>query len=177
MSGKRILFEALAVSGVILSFTLSTTVRATNASGFSGKTLYSGVFEAIDVNDHWLLPDLVWEQYGARAWVSTQKTEGPSMLYVQSNTWDPGGTTGWHTHPGHSLIIVTAGTITAYDGDDPTCSPHVYTAGMTFVDPGGGHVHELRNEGGTPASTIAVQLMPVGAARRSDADQPAACPL
>ena len=48
-----------------------------------------------------------------------QKTKGASDLYVQSNVWAPGGTTGWHTHPGHSLIIVTAGTVTAYDGDDP----------------------------------------------------------
>ena len=50
-------------------------------------------------------------------------------MYVQSNVWQPGGSTGWHTHPGHSLIIVTAGTVTAYEGDDPDCTPHVYTAG------------------------------------------------
>src|SRR5215211_6166590 len=42
-------------------------------------------------------------------WLSIQKTKGPSDLYVQNNVWAPGGTTGWHTHPGHSLIIVTAG--------------------------------------------------------------------
>jgi hypothetical protein len=56
---------------------------------------------------------------------------------VQNNVWQPGGTTGWHTHPGHSLIIVTAGTVTAYEGNDPDCTPHVYTQGMGFVDPGG----------------------------------------
>jgi hypothetical protein len=58
-----------------------------------------------------------------------------------------GGTTGWHTHPGHSLIIVTAGAVTAYEGNDPSCKPTVYTVGMGFVDPGGGHVHNIRNEG------------------------------
>jgi len=26
---------------------------------------------------------------------------------------------GWHTHPGHSLITLTAGTVTAYGGNDP----------------------------------------------------------
>ena len=78
-------------------------------------------------------------------WHSTQKTKGDSDLYVQSNVWIPGGTSGWHTHPGHSLITVTAGTVTAYEGDDPTCTPKVYTVGMTFVDHGGEHVHVIRN--------------------------------
>ena len=106
-----------------------------------------------------------------------QKTKGPSDLYVQSNVWAPGGTTGWHTHPGHSLIIVTAGTVTAYDGHDPSCTPHVYTAGMGLVDAGGDHVHVIRNEGSVEARTVAVQLIPAGATRRIDADGNAGCPF
>jgi hypothetical protein len=88
------------------------------------------------------------------------KTEGDSDLYVQQNTWDPaacGGcvpTTGWHTHPGPSLVIVTQGTATEYDGDDPTCTPHVYSANGTnaFIDPGDGHVHIIRDESGAVAN-------------------------
>ena len=34
---------------------------------------------------------------------------GRSDLYVQQNTWQPGGSTGWHTHPGPSFVIVTQG--------------------------------------------------------------------
>jgi quercetin dioxygenase-like cupin family protein len=94
---------------------------------------------------------------------------------VQSNVWQPGGSTGWHTHPGHSLIIVTAGTVTAYDGDDPNCQPTEYKAGMGFVDPGGDHIHNLRNEGTVAASTIAVQLIPEKADRRIDAPDPGNC--
>jgi hypothetical protein len=94
---------------------------------------------------------------------------------VQSNTWAPGGTTGWHTHPGHSLIIVTAGAVTAYDGDDRKCRPRVYTSGMGFVDSGGDHVHNLRNEGTVEARTIAVQLIPADAVRRIDAPAPGTC--
>ena len=77
----------------------------------------------------------------------SHKTKGNSDGYFLTNVWQPGGTTGWHTHPGHTLIIVTAGAVTHYDGDDPNCTPHVYTAGMTFVDLGGTHVHIVRNEG------------------------------
>jgi quercetin dioxygenase-like cupin family protein len=66
---------------------------------------------------------------------------------VQSNVWQLGGSTGWHTHPDNSLIVVTAGTVTNYERQDPDCKPHVYTQGMGFVDPGGGHVHTIQNEG------------------------------
>ena len=102
-------------------------------------------------------------------------TKGDSDLYVVSNVIAPGGHTGWHTHPGPSLITVKSGTITAYEGDDPTCSPTVYTAGQGFVDPGDGHVHMLRNEGAVPAETIAVQLVVDGGTRRIDAPAPPAC--
>jgi hypothetical protein len=39
--------------------------------------------------------------------IGFKKTEGPSDLYLQSNTWQHGGSTGWHRHPGHSLIVIT----------------------------------------------------------------------
>jgi hypothetical protein len=110
-------------------------------------------------------------------WLSWQKTKGSSDLYVQDNVWTPGGGTGWHTHPGHSLIIVTAGTVTAYEGDDPECKPSVYTTGMGFVDPGGDHVHIIRNEGAVEAKTIAVQLIPAGQPRRIDVADPGNCPF
>lgn len=153
-------------------------VLATPASGFSGTTLALGRFGGIDVFNHVALPESAQAaKHWGRVWLSMQKTRGLSDLYVQSNVWEPGGTTGWHTHPGHSLIIVTAGTVTAYDGDDPACQPRVYTQGMGFVDRGGDHVHNLRNEGGVEARTIAVQLIPGGATRRIDAPDPGHCPF
>ena len=112
-----------------------------------------------------------------KIWLSWQKTKGPSDVYVQSNVWAPGGSSGWHTHPGHSLITVTAGTVTAYHGDDCRCRPHVYTQGMGFVDAGGDHVHNLRNEGTEEARTITVQLIPADATRRIDAPDPGNCPF
>jgi quercetin dioxygenase-like cupin family protein len=103
------------------------------------------------------------------------ETEGDSELYVVSNVIAPGGHTGWHTHPGPSLITVKSGTITAYEGNDPTCSPTVYTVGQGFVDPGDGHVHLLRNESRVPAETIAVQLVGDGGTRRIDTPAPGNC--
>ena len=75
------------------------------------------------------------------------------------------------------MIIVTMGTVTAYEGDDPDCKPHVYKQGMTFVDPGGDHVHVIRNESDSPAQTIAIQLIPAGTERRIDVASPGNCPF
>jgi quercetin dioxygenase-like cupin family protein len=113
------------------------------------------------------------DQYG---WNLKLKVKGDSDVYIVQNTFPVGAHTGWHTHPGPSLVTVTAGTITAYEADAPNCTPTVYHAGESFTDLGCGDVHLLRNEGPVCAVTIAVQIIPAGQPRRIDADQPANCP-
>ena len=150
----------------------SGKVLATEAGGYKSTSLAMAHFPEIEVSSTFPLDQ---KAGGEPAWQSLQQTKGLSDVYVQNNTWAPGGSTGWHMHPGHSLIIVTAGTVTDYEGHDPECRPHVYTAGMGFVDPGGEHVHNLRNEGDVEARTIAVQLIPADAARRIDVADPGNC--
>ena len=79
------------------------------------------------------------------------------------------------------FVIVTQGSVTAYDGDDPTCTPHVYTANTannSFVDPADGPVHIIRDESGAVAKTVVVQLIPKGATRRIDVTPaPGNCPF
>ena len=160
---------------LVISNRYATPVHATPASGFVGTTLAVGRFGDISVFNSLIPPDFWKSRHHSDIWLSWQKTKGNSDVYVQSNVWQPGGSTGWHTHPGHSLIIVTAGTVTAYEGDDRRCRPTVYTVGMGFVDPGGDHVHNLRNEDTVEARTIAVQLIPADATRRIDAPSPGNC--
>ena len=136
-----------------------------------------GTFGEIDVSDQFVQPKLAQRPAKSDLWVSRQQTKGSSELYVQSNVWQTGGSTGWHTHPGHSLIIVTKGTVTAYEGEDPECKPHLYSAGMGFVDRGGGHVHMIRNESNDEARTVSVQLVPAGQPRRVEARDPGNCPF
>lgn len=150
-------------------------LMATPASGFTSTSLAIGRVGEIDVNNLAITEDPSDANAMRSVWHSLQKTKGLSDLYVQSNVWVPGGTSGWHTHPGHSLITVTAGAVTVYEGNDPACAPKVYTVGMTFVDEGGDHVHVLRNEGTVEARTITVQLIPAGALRRIDAAASPAC--
>jgi quercetin dioxygenase-like cupin family protein len=165
-------FAAAAIAMAAFS---ARPVLATPASGFTGTTLALGRFGDISAFNKLVPPDFWKHRHNQDVWLSWQRTRGTSDVYVQSNVWAPGGTTGWHTHPGHSLIIVTAGAVTAYEGDDPACKPQVYTVGMGFVDPGGGHVHNLRNEGSVEARTMAIQVVPADAVRRVDAPDPGTC--
>ena len=165
---RKLAWLVLFGAAIVVTALYVGKAMATPASGFVGTTLALGRFGEIDTFNQ-LIPS------PGNVWLSMQKTKGLSDVYVQSNVWQPGGSTGWHTHPGHSLIIVTAGTVTAYEGDDPDCTPHVYTTGMGFVDPGGDHVHIVRNEGTVQATAIAVQLIPAAATRRIDAPDPGNC--
>jgi hypothetical protein len=170
----------LSAAMVITAVFYAGKVWATPANpAFKATTIATGTFGEFDVfnqSSHDSLP----AGFDGNVWISLQKTKGSSDLYVQNNAWQPGGSTGWHTHPGHSLIIVTSGTLTEYEDD---CTSHVYTfvqgqPAPTLVDPGHGHVHIIRNEGSVPASTIAVQLVPSDPAkanRRIDAPAPATC--
>jgi len=165
---------AVLFSAVIIVATLyhARKAHATAAQGFASTTIALGRFGEIDVFNKLIPPANKGD-----LWLSFQQTKGSSDLFVQNNIWQPGGSTGWHTHPGHSLITVTAGTVTAYEGNDPDCKPHVYTVGMGFVDPGGDHVHIVRNEGDVVAQTITVQLIPAGLPRRIDVPAPGNCPF
>ena len=98
------------------------------------------------------------------------KTEGFSDVYVVYNKITPGGHTGWHSHPGPSIVSVKSGTATEYHGDDPF-TPHVHLAGTCFVDDGEG-AHIVVNEGTTDLELVAFQILPVGATRKIDEPAP-----
>jgi quercetin dioxygenase-like cupin family protein len=149
---------------------------ATDPRGFSG-AFVKGTFDEFNVRAQYFPGGFGGDE--TELWFSMQKTKGPSDLYVLRNEWQPGGSTGWHTHPGYSFIIVTEGSITAYDGDDPSCTPHVFTAtpgssAPTLID--ANRVHLVRNETGAVARATVVQIAPHDAPRRSDESQPANCP-
>jgi len=95
--------------------------------------------------------------------------DGFTDVYVVHNKLAPGGHTGWHSHPGPSIITVKAGTASEYHGDED--GPHVHAAGTSFLEPAD-TVHIMRNEGTTDLELVAVQFLPAGAVRRIDAPTP-----
>lgn len=141
------------------------TVLATPNSGFNSTFVGPTRFDEIDIKTH--IGD-----HKVRI-----KTKGISDVYIVTNKVVPGGHSGWHTHPGPSVVSVKSGTATVYDGDDPDCTPHFYPAGTGFIDSGDGHVHLVRNEGSVELELVAFQVIPLGAQRRIDASSPGYCPF
>lgn len=81
----------------------------------------------------------------------------------------PGGTFGWHRHPGPVVVVVTQGTLSVVMAEG--CMEHEYSAGEAFIE-SGREVHIANNEGSTPVILYATFLLPDGAAPRID--EPAA---
>jgi hypothetical protein len=108
----------------------------------------------------------------------------PSDVAVQQVTIAPGGSTGWHSHPGPAVVIVKSGSFTLYDGDDRKCRGTTYSVdpaspvGKVFIDEGRGHVHIGRNEGSTNTELYVTYLdLPAGALPRIDVPDPGNCPF
>lgn len=92
------------------------------------------------------------------------QTKEPFEVITQTVTFQPGGTSGWHSHPGPVFVIVKTGTVTVYDA---SCTPRRYTAGQGFVE--GTEPAVVRNEGATVSESIATLLVPTGEPARTEA--------
>jgi mannose-6-phosphate isomerase-like protein (cupin superfamily) len=140
------------------------TVLATPPTGVKPTIFGVGRFAAINTKGR------------VGAWSASIKTTRASDIHVLSNRIAPGGSFGWHSHPGPSFVIIKSGTATVYFGADPTCTPHKFRARSGFVDKGL-DVHLVRNEGTVDLVTVVVSFVPRGATRRIDEPKPDNCPF
>lgn len=164
MNGTATMTRKMTACAFVLACTsIGSPALATPASGFTAVQQWKGVFPPLQVKGD-----------KTDKWDVKIDTKDDSDVYVVRNSITIGGQSGWHSHPGPSLITVTIGSITAYDSDDPLCQPKIYRAGEGFVD-SGDHAHLLKNESGAAAETVAVQFLPVGATRRIDEAEPNNC--
>ena len=151
----------VAIGGVVL---------ATAPTGVTSTLFAVGRFADIDART---LTDID-PSVDTNFWQARINTKGLSDVYMLENQIAPGGSFGWHSHPGPSLVIVKTGALTLYKGDDPTCTPQVIPAGSGFVD-NGGDVHLVRNEGSVETDVFVVSLVPAGFQRRIDQPSPGNC--
>ncbi|ALO07599.1 hypothetical protein AQF52_2003 [Streptomyces venezuelae] len=87
--------------------------------------------------------------------------EGDTDVVVRTITIAPGGSTGWHHHPGQVIAVVQAGTLTRTFDDS---SVEVTSAGGAFVEASGReHAHVGRNLGSEPVVLYVTYLLPKGA--------------
>ena len=97
------------------------------------------------------------------------KTKGLSQARVGVIRIQPGGFSGWHSHPGPVFAIVTQGTLTVYEAGDT--QPQVFPAGTGFVEEPG-RVSTVTNEGTTDVEIYAFFLTPFGAPPTTSEPEP-----
>jgi hypothetical protein len=162
MKSKRRVSVLVAVAAAVALLALSAFVAMTKASPPSGVTptvLARGTYDAFKVKSSHRGP------IDFKA-----KTKTSIDIVVRRHDYLPHSSTGWHGHPGPVFITVTLGQLTFYESDDPTCTPHVVSAGEGYVDSGHGHIG--RNETDQPAQDVSVITAPVGGAFRSELPAP-----
>jgi quercetin dioxygenase-like cupin family protein len=91
------------------------------------------------------------------------QTEGATDVVVQTILQDPGGDSGWHTHPGFVLGIVESGSVSITVG----CRTTTYSAGHTFYETGTTPTI-ARNASTSPLVVRVTYVVPKGSATRRE---------
>nr|WP_087576183.1 cupin domain-containing protein [Sphingomonas sp. CDS-1] len=157
-------------SRVILSMTVAATAiltalpaLATSGSGFAPAPIVTGHYGSLDVK-----ADKV------EKWDLFLKTKADSDVGADRLTVQPGGYSGWHSHPAPVFITVTEGEIQWYDGGNPLCTWQTYHAGQSFIEQAF-RIHQIRNATGNVAEFIGIRISPAGVGFRIDANKPTNC--
>jgi quercetin dioxygenase-like cupin family protein len=158
-------------------FVVAVVTRAEPANGVTPTVLARGTYPRFHVKtDPSSLVDFEAKAKEPLDLVVRQHQYAASAL---CSTGPCPSSTGWHRHPGPVFITVTHGTLTFYEADDPTCTPHVVSAQAgydhAYVDEGHGHIG--RNESGEPATDVSVIVAPVNLPFRTDIPAPGNCPF
>jgi quercetin dioxygenase-like cupin family protein len=106
----------IAVLGVAV-VALTAAALATPPTGFTTNVLARGLAGRLHANHDGIR---LTTRHGVSADVA-----------VATVTIAPGGSSGWHHHPGIVVVVVQSGTVTFYDHK---CSPEVHPAGTTFIE-------------------------------------------
>jgi len=101
--------------------------------------------------------------------------EGTDVAVAQI-TVDPGGSSGWHSHPGGAIVVMKQGELTVYRSVGSQCETAHYTAGQAFIERPG-EVDNVVNTGTIPYVLIVTfPRVPQGASARIDQPDPGTCP-
>ena len=90
--------------------------------------------------------------------IQVESGPGSADVALVKVVLEPGGSTGWHHHPGVALVSVKSGAVSEYHEE---CYKTVYKEGKGFLE-SGGEVHIVRNEGNVDAVLYVMFLIPTG---------------
>ncbi|MDS0475377.1 cupin domain-containing protein [Natrinema sp. 1APR25-10V2] len=111
-------------------------------------------FSAEVLAPHATFPDEVAASFGIdfeRDGEETVSLSDASNVVVAKFTVEPGGTSGWHAHPGPVIVNVAEGEAEITFSDD--CVTHTYTAGEAFID-SGNHAEKATNPSETERAVL-----------------------
>ena len=88
----------------------------------------------------------------------------------------PGGSSGWHSHPGGAIVVVKTGSLTVYGSIGSQCKIATYGAGQAFVERPG-ELDNVLNTGTIPyVLFVTFPRVPQGESARIDEPDPGTCP-
>jgi quercetin dioxygenase-like cupin family protein len=88
----------------------------------------------------------------------------------------PGGSAGWHSHPGGAIVIVKQGELTVYRAIGSQCQITTYSAGQAFIERPG-EVDQVINTGTIPyVLYVTFPRVPQSESTRTDEPDPGTCP-
>jgi quercetin dioxygenase-like cupin family protein len=98
-------------------------------------------------------------------------------MVVAVNTFEVGGSSGWHKHPGGAIVVVQQGEITLYHAVGNHCESTTYTQGQSFVE----RPTDVQNGVNTGSIQTIVYVLfpgvPIGGSPRIDVvENPGTCP-
>ena len=149
--GRRLVVAALSA---LLICSAVTIAFATPALGFIAATVFARGTLASRVtahSDHVVL-------------IADRSTDH----VVQRITWGSGSSSGWHTHPGITLVTVRSGAVAVYDAK---CVRRIYSPGQTFSE-SGDRPALVRNETSDDAEVYVTYVVEAGAPLRADSGNP-----
>lgn len=88
----------------------------------------------------------------------------------------PGGSSGWHSHPGGAIVVIKEGALTVYRAVGSQCQTTTYSAGQAFIERPG-EVDDVVNTGTAPyVLFVTLPRVPQGESPRIDKPDPGTCP-
>jgi quercetin dioxygenase-like cupin family protein len=91
-------------------------------------------------------------------------------------TVNPGGSAGWHSHPGGAIVVVKQGELTVYRSVGSQCQTTTYSTGQAFIERPG-ELDDVLNTGTVPyVLYVTFPSVPQGDSARTDEPDPGTCP-
>src|SRR5580765_2725760 len=123
MTARTVLLASVAVAGLVTA--LVRTAMATPPSNIVSSTVVARA-SFVDPVDIKLKID-----NGSQEVIHAPEAQ---ETVIQQIIIGPGGSTGWHSHPGPAVALIKSGALTVYSSDDPTCAGRTYSAGEAFIE-------------------------------------------